>query len=352
MRFLLRVIVFSCCLLFALLAWQGFEFVNKKPSLAGAERIYEVKTGTPLVSIANDLANLGVVVDAQRFLLYVRILGQTKAIKSGEYRFTTSLYPSEVLNILVSGKSIEHVFTVPEGSHKYEIARFFESAGLGRKEDFLRLVNDPKFAEELLGERMSSLEGYLFPDTYHVTRSFGAKALIKKMVNNFLEVWESLKEPKKSSRHNTVILASIIEKETGVDEERTMVSSVFHNRLKRQMKLQTDPTVLYALMELRKREVTNISRSDLAQASPYNTYYNYGLPVGPISNPGRASLYAALNPKPSKYLYFVSRNDGTHVFSDTYEEHLRAVNHFQKRREAREGKSWRDYRKSRSGVKH
>ena len=200
--------------------------------------------------------------------------------------------------------------------------------------------------KSLLGEDLPSLEGYLFPSTYLFTRFTTQKEIVREMVRQFLVAYSEVMEGPKQldmKRVEHVTLASIIEKETGVPEERGLVSSVFHNRLKKGMLLQTDPTVIYGVAEKTGVMPKNIRKTDLVTPTRYNTYTNKGLPIGAISNPGKESLVAALNPDQSEFLFFVSRNDGTHVFSSTYEQHNKAVREFQMNAKNREGKSWRDF---------
>ena len=193
-----------------------------------------------------------------------------------------------------------------------------------------------KFIFSLLKEDLPSLEGYLFPETYHITKYTDERTLIQQMVKRFLQVYsEVIKKGKTSNpiiplkRHQIVTLASIIEKETGASQERPLISSVFYNRLEKKMLLQTDPTVLYGILDETKEMKKNITRKDLETPTRYNTYTNKGLPYGPIANPGRESLLAALQPAQSHYLFFVSRNDGTHYFSEKYQDHQQKVQQYQ-----------------------
>jgi UPF0755 protein len=235
--------------------------------------------------------------------------------------------------------------TFKEGLHIVEVAQILEDRGLATKAEFLAVARDRQFVRDLLQQDLSSFEGYLFPETYSFTRFMSPKQIIRTMVEHFQRnAKEVMGGTNKLSMplHEWVILASIIEKETGAPEERGLVSSVFHNRLKKGMLLQTDPTVLYGIFDQTGAMPNNIRKVDLVTPNRYNTYTKKGLPYGPISNPGRASLQAALNPEDSPYLFFVSKNDGTHIFSETYVEHNKAVREFQLNRAAREGKSWRD----------
>jgi UPF0755 protein len=198
---------------------------------------------------------------------------------------------------------------------------------------------------EQLGEDLPSLEGYLFPETYLVTKFTGLKGLAKMMTSRFKDVIKQIRQAPgvNFTRHQLVTLASIVEKETGAPEERPVISSVFHNRLRLGMKLQTDPTVMYGVLDQIQAPIKNITRQHLLTDTRYNTYTRVGLPFGPISNPGKLALQAAGTPDSTDFLYFVSRNDGTHIFSRDYAGHQRAVESFQLNRAAREsGSSWRD----------
>jgi UPF0755 protein len=195
----------------------------------------------------------------------------------------------------------------------------------------------------MVGTLAPSLEGYLFPETYSLTKYTTVKELVQSMVQNFKETYKALGTPDTGlSRQELVTLASVVEKETGAPEERPMIASVFYNRLKKGMPLQSDPTILYGIIDETGKPTDNITKADLTHFNRYNTYTVKKLPFGPISNPGREALVAVFHPANTEFLYFVSRNNGTHIFSKTYEEHLRAVRTFQIDPAARAGKSWRD----------
>jgi UPF0755 protein len=221
--------------------------------------------------------------------------------------------------------------TFPEGLTAEEMGDIFARAGFGTKDAFVAAASAPDAVREL-DPAADSLEGYLFPDTYHLPRSTTADALVGRMVRRFLEVfdeaWASEAAERGLSVRQLVTLASLVEKETARSEERGLVSAVYNNRLRIGMPMQADPTVIYALKRVGRWD-GNITRADLQFDSPYNTYRYPGLPPGPIAQPGRASLEAAASPDESTALYFVSRNDGSHVFSDTLEQHNRAVREWQ-----------------------
>ncbi|XGC80975.1 endolytic transglycosylase MltG [Bdellovibrio bacteriovorus] len=329
-------------------AYLGYTFLNTPPNPEASEIVYEVVPGKGFASIAQDLEQQGLVKNAMFFNLYARFKNERSKVKVGEYLLRTNMYPSEVLATITSGKSIARSFTVSEGLSTYEIADLYQKQGFGTAVEFLSLVRDPEFVKSVLGEQQESLEGYLFPETYMLTKYTDTRTLISNMVKRFLHVYNEVKTDalvQGWNRHQVVTLASIIEKETGAPEERPRISSVFHNRLLRKMRLQTDPTVIYGKAEQTGKIEINITRSDLLTPTRYNTYVIYGLPPGPIANPGKEAIMAALKPESSNYLFFVSQNDGTHVFSEDYKGHNQAVQRFQLDRKAREGKSWRDLKK-------
>lgn len=329
-------------------AYLAYQFTSSRPSDVAQDVVYEVTPGKGFATIAKELEEKGLVKNATFFNLFARFKGDRSKIKVGEYLLRTNMIPAEVLEAITSGKSIARSFTVSEGLSTYEIAELYEKQGFGTAESFMALVRDPALIQSLLGEKADSLEGYLFPETYMLTKYTDTKTLISNMVKRFLYVYNEVMaqaEIKSMTRNQVVTLASIIEKETGAPEERPLISSVFHNRLAKKMRLQTDPTVIYGKAEALGKIVINITRADLQTPTRYNTYVIYGLPPGPIANPGREAILAAVKPQESQYLFFVSQNDGTHVFSEDYKGHQRAVQKFQLDRKAREGKSWRDLQK-------
>jgi UPF0755 protein len=320
------------------------EFLNHPPSVLAESRIFEVHPGETLTQVADRLQKEGLITDAKRFVYLSRVYVSRGSVRVGEYELRTNMYPMDVLSVITSGKSVERALTFQEGLNRYEMAELFEKNGFGSKEDFLQASENRRLAQQLLGLDIPTLEGYLFPDTYRLNKFTGAVGLVRTMVSKYKTVRSTLPAEGHGglNPHQVVILASVIEKETGAPAERPLISSVFHNRLKVGMRLQSDPTILYGILDATKIFKANITRADLHDPTPYNTYTIKGLPIGPISNPGRESLSAALNPQQSEYFYFVSRNDGTHVFSVSYKDHQAAVNKFQLDPSAREGKSWRD----------
>jgi UPF0755 protein len=328
----------------------AYRFANTPASDSEAVIPFEVGPGESFKTVARKLEQEGLVSSAKKFELFARVTGGGNKVLVGEYAIRRNMVPAEVLSIITSGKSIKHIVTIPEGYNIFEIAELLERQGVTSHDEFLKLVRDPVLVKELLGEEASSLEGYLFPETYHITKYTGTRALVHMMVERFMQNFTKLQSvpgwnAARLTRHQLVTLASIVEKETGAPEERTIISSVFHNRLREKMKLQTDPTVIYGIWDQTGQWNRNISHDDLVTPSKYNTYTFTGLPVGPIANPGYEALVAAGGPAQTDYFFFVSRNDGTHVFSRDYSQHRNAVSKFQLDHAAREGKSWRDLKK-------
>ena len=326
-------------------AFLSYQFLNTRASDVAQDVVYEVTPGKGFNTIAVELEQKGLIKNSLFFTAYARIRGDRSKVKVGEYLLRTNMVPMEILNTITSGKSIARSFTVSEGLSIYEISELYQKEGFGTAEDFMKWIRDPQLIRSLLGESQESLEGYLFPETYMLTKYTDTKTLISNMVRRFLYVYNEvipMAEVQGMSRHQIVTLASIIEKETGAPEERPVISSVFHNRLLKRMRLQTDPTVIYGKAEKTGKIELNITRADLTTPTRYNTYVIYGLPPGPIANPGKEALLAAVKPATSNYLFFVSQNDGTHVFSEDYSGHNKAVQRFQLDRKAREGRSWRE----------
>lgn len=329
----------------------SFEFFKTPPSNEAKEVIYEVIPNKGFNIIAKELELKGVIKNATFFTAYARVTGGRAKIKVGEYGLSTNMLPHEVLSIITSGKSIERPFTVSEGLNIYEIAENYEAQGFGKKTDFLTICKDPEFVKKMTGENLPSLEGYLFPETYQITKFTDAKALITSMVHRFNLIYsdiEKQKLPTQLNKREVITLASIIEKETGAPEERPLISSVFHNRIKKNMRLQTDPTIIYGIADVTGAIPTKIHKTDITAPTKYNTYVINGLPPGPIANPSKEAILAALKPQESNYLYFVSHNDGRHQFSESYEAHSKAVQKYQLDPKAREGKSWRDLNKTKT----
>lgn len=346
--------VFTVSLLLAI-GFFSFQFLRSGASSDNTEIIFDVNPGQSMPTVAKNLENAKLIKSAKLFQWYSRYRGMNPKLKRGEYALNAAMTPDEVLSVITSGKSIARNFTVAEGLNMWDIADLLEKNNYGTKQEALALFRDQEFIQSLLGEKLDSLEGYLFPETYKVTKFDTQKDIITQMVKRFLSVYAEIQPEittfnqafpqRKWTRNQLVTFASIVEKETGAVHERPLVSSVFHNRLDKGMRLQTDPTVLYGVALIRGQFPKNITRTDLVTPTKHNTYTMYGLPPTPISNPGKEALLAALKPAQSKYLYFVSHNDGTHQFSENYEAHNAAVKTFQVDPKARKDKSWRDLNK-------
>jgi UPF0755 protein len=293
----------------------------------------DVAPGTGPRTLAQQLAQAGVVGDAELTYLYIRREKLSPRLKAGEYLFEGSLTPAQALEQIAQGRVRVYRFTVPEGLRAEEILAIVAASELKLDAGKLQqLAADARFVRGL-GVPADSLEGFLHPDTYTFTRSASEESVLGKMVARTLEEYRRADAARKSGVKlgllETLTLASIVEKETGAPEERPRIACVFHNRLRRGMKLQTDPTVIYAMRMLRGVYSKNITAQDLRTPHPYNTYTTTGLPPGPIASPGAAALQAALQPLECTDLYFVSRNDGTHIFCPTLECHNAAVNKWQ-----------------------
>ena len=270
-------------------------------------------------AIGTLLVDAGVVSDATTWRLAVWQSGQATSLKAGEYRFADALAPAEVVAKLARGDVYLRSITFPEGLTIRQMAALYEGAGFGAAKDFSAAAAEPQLVADI-DPAARNLEGYLFPDTYALPRRASARDLVKRMVERFTAVMTAdLRQAalvQGLSVRDAVTLASLVEKETAAPEERPIVAAVYHNRLRQRIGLQCDPTVIYAL-DLRGRFNGNLTRADLAFDSPYNTYRYRGLPPGPIAAPGRSSLEAAVRPAAVDYLYFVSRNDGSHAFAST-----------------------------------
>lgn len=264
------------------------------------------------------------------FVLLGRAQSIDRKIHAGEYELNAGMVPAEILSKLLSGQVVLRPITIPEGLTMMQIAELFGQQGVTDRAEFLRLTQDRTFIASL-GMKVDTLEGYLYPDTYKFSRPVKAKDVVSTMVEHFKQIFgpelQARAQELKMTEHEVVTLASVIEKETSSEVERSEISAVFHNRLKKRIPLQSDPTVIYGLTGFDG----NIRKKDLSSPSPYNTYKVAGLPPGPIANPGLPAIRATLYPSGSHALYFVSRNDGTHQFSATLAEHNQAVEKYQKR---------------------
>jgi UPF0755 protein len=301
---------------------------------AGEGLVVEVRPGETLSHLSQRLAAEGRLRNPRLLRVLALLRGDPGRIKVGDYAFQGAVSPSRLLDTLTSGGGELSALTIPEGYSLQDIAAKVEAEGLGKAAELLRLAHDPAFIAGLdlpFPPRLPTLEGFLFPETYFIHRSAGEAALLTAMARQFKKrAAKLIMDSAPAARltpYEVLILASIIEKETGVAEERPLVAAVFHNRLKVHMRLASDPTVIYGLAEFDG----NLTRKHLLTPTPYNTYLKSGLPPTPIASPGLASLKAALAPASVGYLFFVSKGDGTHRFSLDYAAHEQAVYRYQKR---------------------
>jgi UPF0755 protein len=334
-RRLIRIIVAAVVL--AALAYAGWMFLGvERPfrGYGGSEQFVDIPAGTGTVAMGRRLADAGVVRSAAAFRVAVWLRGAGRRMQAGEYRFDQPMSASAVVDKIARGDVYLRAITFREGLTIRQMAELYEARGFGPAADFTRAAHDIE-AIQSIDPDARDLEGYLFPDTYMLPRRTTAEQLVSRMVAGFQKTLTPELRQQAAARglsvRELVTLASIVEKETGKADERPLVAAVYTNRLKIGMGLQCDPTVIYAL-ERAGRFNGNLTRDDLhSYDSPYNTYRYAGLPPGPIAAPGRASLEAAANPADVPYLYFVSRNDGSHAFAATLDEHNRNVFEYQKK---------------------
>lgn len=305
--------IFSLIFLIAILFITAIYFPLEENS--ATQKVVNIPSGTNAKEIVDVLEKNEIIrKNNYTFRILIKIMKLEDQLKYGEYDLSSSMSMLQILDKLVKGEVITYKITIPEGYTSAQIAELLDKKEIVEKESFLKLVNN--------GEK--SWEGYLFPDTYEVPKQYGAENMVKIMLSNFNQIAIENKFADKAekigfSMEEIIILASIIEKESKFTEERRQVSSVFHNRLKKNMKLQSCATIQYILEEPKEE----LDESDLKIDSLYNTYLYKSLPPGPISNPGLDSIMSALEPEEEDYLYFVLGENGKHIFSKTYQEHLK-----------------------------
>ncbi|MCJ7679775.1 MAG: endolytic transglycosylase MltG [Candidatus Aminicenantes bacterium] len=333
-RRLFIVLIGLILLLAAVSAFLFFSSFNRSPDGSPERVLFTVDPGKSASSVADDLHKKGIIENKWPILIGYRLYFSAATIKAGEYSFDLPLPPRRILEILTGGKVNLYSLTIHEGLTRHEMAPLVAEQLQIDPERFIEEAEKISLLADLDGSALN-LEGYLFPETYHLPAGSSAGDVISAMVTQFKQIfteeWKKRAEELGLSIRDIVILASLIEKETAVDEERRLVSAVFHNRLRRHMKLDCDPTIIYALKE-QDSFTGNLRKRDLEWDHPYNTYKYGGLPPGPIANPGKDSLYAALYPADVNFLYFVSKNDGSHHFSASYREHVNAVNEYQRKK--------------------
>jgi len=328
---------------------------------AGRPISYTVEKGENFAGIARKLQVQGIIHNERALRWYLNFFATKKPLQRGEFSLYTNMPVPELVKVLTEGKPIEHKFTIPEGQNIFQIAEDLEAKGFASKADFLSAARSPELIQliprlSFIEPKPKSIEGYVYPDTYLLQKVYSAKEIAQIMLRRFREVYDGvekellnnyLEREFRFTPHQIINLASIVEKETGASSERPLVASVFVNRLRKRMRLQTDPTIIYGIYLERGSWDGNIRRRDLGgpRAIPgMDTARSTRLrrrPPGPISNPGISAIQAVLHPAESQYLYFVSKGDGTHVFSKDYESHAKAVRD-SIRPGAKAGKSWRD----------
>lgn len=316
-----------------LLAGGGFfvfrALTSPYKGFSEQSKLVEVKHGQRTSTILRHLQDQGVIRDPYVPLIYMKLLRRTDSIKAGVYQFSKPLSAAQVIDKLVRGEVALKSVTIREGLDRFAAAHLFVLEGFGTDAEWKRATNDPELVHDI-APQATSLEGYLFPDTYKISPGTPVTTIVREMVQNFRTHFGSELAfiTTGLDAHQTVTLASIVETEAKLPQERALVASVYLNRYRRHMLLGADPTVIYAL-KLAGRWDGDIHKADLDIDSPYNTYRKPGLPPGPIANPGLASLRAAAAPASTNFLYFVAKHDGSHAFSSTLEEHNHNVQVYQ-----------------------
>ena len=330
------LLVFLLMLCAGLYVWHDARsFLDTAPETPGTSLIVDIEPGMTLAQVADMLQKKGVVTNSLRFQLLTMYKEKSRSLQAGRFLVHTGWLPEKVLDMLVSGKTMLYRLTIREGLPWWDVARLVEEGGFCKASDFTSVIHDPEFLRHW-GIPFDSAEGFLFPETYLLPRPRemnreAARAVANRLVEMFWKradsLWPDKKRPPSQELKKLVILASIVEKETGLPEERARVAGVYVNRLKRDMLLQADPTVIYGLGRafegpLLKKHLEN-------EHNRYNTYQNPGLPPGPICSFGTSALKAAINPEKHEYLYFVATGrDRGHTFSKTLAEHNRAVREY------------------------
>ncbi len=314
--------------------WLQHDLSTPYFSSGDPEVFVEIPKGATTRNIAELLADAGVLRNRLPFVVYLRWTGEGRRLQAGEYRFSGPATPPEIIHRLIRGDVFFNTITIPEGLTAHEIIDLIASSKLADAVELENLLGKTAWIRDL-APAAGNLEGYLFPDTYRLPRKAGSEDILKAMTDQFKEKMKKILAehplPEGWNIAGIVTLASMVEKEVKTASERPLVASVLRNRLEKGMPLGCDPTVIYALKIAGKFD-GNIRKPDLRISSPYNTYVHTGLPPGPIASPGADSLIAALSPAKTEYLYFVSRNDGTHQFSRDFKTHQAAVQQYQGRR--------------------
>lgn len=331
------VVVAAGTLLLLLLPFLFYLHFLQSPRGSGkVVKVVDFSSGSSMKRISEELAKARIISSSSLFTIYARLENADEKAKAGTYRFSDAMTPRQILSMLEAGDVYELRFSVPEGYSIYQIAEMLNSRGIFKKESFLRQCFNPEILSEL-GIQAKSVEGFLCPSTYTIRPRTDESALIRDMVSRFRSTYKRTFGERARIRglrqFEIVTLASMIEKEAVVAEEKPLIASVFHNRLKLKMPLQSDPTSIYGVRAFAGK----ITKRDILRDTPYNTYRIKGLPPGPIGSPSIDAIKAVLNPAKTRYLYFVAKMDGTHHFSETLEEHNQAVLKYLKGQEQPEG---------------
>ncbi len=325
--------VLAIIVLFLSLVWLAVGL--SPPRNVSPEKVFfEVEKGMGISATAQALKERGLIRARLPLMISYRLFFYPQKIKAGEYAFSSALRPKEILEMMVKGRVYLHPVTVPEGLTGQEIAPLIAPLLSDGERGFESAFQDTASIRSI-DPLAKNLEGYLFPETYSFARGISAKDATEAMISQFRSVFDETRKSRAKALgmdvREIVILASLVEKESATAEEKRLISAVFHNRLRSGMKLDCDPTIIYALKQEGKY-TGNIRKKDMSLDSPYNTYLHAGLPPGPICNPGLEAIDAALSPVLEKYLYFVAKDDGSHHFSRTFAEHQNAVRRYQLRR--------------------
>lgn len=330
-RLILRLTLFLLApLVAAAITYQYLSaaFLTPADSANKTTALIEISPGKQFKDLCHELQDKGILRYWWSLNMLARFSNKDTRIRAGEYELTPAMTPREILDKLNSGDVFKRVVLVKEGMSIWEIGKVVEAAGLLTEAEFNAGVVDPGLLGTA-GIRSQSFEGYLFPETYNFSRPIAAREIIWRMLEEGDKHWPEEFTDRANvlnlSRHEILTLASIIEKESGNIDEQPLISSVFHNRLNQGMRMQSDPTVIYGIKDFNG----NLTKEDLHTGHPYNTYINFGLPPGPICNPGESAIRAALFPKDSNFLFFVGNRQGGHVFSTTLQEHNEAVAKYQ-----------------------
>lgn len=337
--FRVALLVFICTLIFC--SWVVYYGYQSGPPLEKKSVVVQIPKGATVHQIGELLADAGLVHRDFRFALLTKAMRVSARLPAGEFELVSGKSPVDVIRQLTTARPLQHIVTIPEGLRATEIAGIFAQGGWCDKSRFVECVTDLPFIQSLNLKGVKSLEGYLYPDTYYLVKGdYSEEKLIRMMVTRFHKVYGQLTAGYEGelNRHEIVTLASIVEKETGNPDERSTIAAVFFNRIQNGMRLQSDPTVIYGLENFSG----NLTKKDLKTPTPYNTYILPALPAGPICNPGEEAIRAVLYPAKKKFLYFVSKNNGSHYFSKSLKEHNQAVMIYQKKRGKREDSSHTD----------